>query len=301
VVSLPAPLWDEYAPLYRPQTKHGESWQLDIARGVVLDSHALGFQKAGAAAEVSFEEQPCRVRLEGIVYTSVFNPTDGRKNWLDLITGFCFAFRDNPDVTLVMKLTYHDSQRACGLLWHEMKKLAPFRCRVIVVQGYLAADAYRQLVANSTYVVNTAYGEGQCLPLMEFMSAGKPAIAPNHSAMADYINGSNAFVVRSSEEWTYWPHDPRMMLSTFRYRINWESLRDAYLESWRVATSQPGEYLRMSRQAHQMLHQHCSRKAIAQRLKEFLEGLGYAPKYRSALILGFEKLIASLGNKSSAR
>jgi len=299
VVSLPAPLWDEYAALYHPRAAavHGADWQLDIAKGVVLDSHALGLQQAETARTAAtpvFDEVPCSVRLGGVTYTSVFNPNDGRKNWLDLISGFCFAFRDNPNATLVMKLAYHDTQFACGILWHEMKKLAPYRCRVIAVQGYLDGAAYRQLVANSTYVVNTAHGEGQCLPLMEFMSAGKPAVAPDHSAMADYIDASNAFVVRSSEEWTHWPHDPRLVLRAFRYRINWESLRDAYLASWRVATGQPAEYLRMSRQAHQTLRQHCGRKAIAAQLKQFLEKLGYAPKYRSALRIALEKAVIVL-------
>lgn len=301
VVSLPAPLWDEYAPLYRPHTAaaQGASWQLDIAKGVVLDSHALGLQAKGVAGEMSFEEKPCSVQLSGIVYASVFNPNDGRKNWYDLISGFCYAFRDNPDATLVMKLAYHDTQFACSLVWHEMKKLAPYRCRVVAVQGYLEGPAYRQLVANSTYVVNTAHGEGQCLPLMEFMSAGKPAIAPDHSAMADYIDAGNAFVVRSSEEWTHWPHDPRLVLRTFRYRINWESLRDAYLASWLVASGQPAEYLRLSKQAHQTLRRHCSKVVIGDRLKKFLEGLGYSPRYRSNLEIELVKLIVRLRRKFS--
>ncbi len=301
LASLPAPLWDEYASLYRTQAVPRGPWQLDIARGVVLDSHAMGLHAQGHATEASFEEKPCSVRFDGIVYTTVFNPNDGRKNWLDLISAFCFAFRDNPEATLLMKLAYHDTRLACGMVWHEMKKLAPYRCRVVAVQGYLDGDAYRGMVASSTYVVNTAHGEGQCLPLMEFMSAGKPAIAPNHSAMADYIDAGNAFVVGSSEEWTHWPHDPRLVLRAFRYRIDWESLRDAYLESFRIASSQPEIYRRMARQAHLTQRQQCGREVIAARLKEFLEGLGYAPRYRSALEIAAMNRLSGLRLKIAAR
>lgn len=301
VVSLPAPLWDDYAPLYRAQTGYGKPWQLDIVKGVILDSHALDLHAESTDGEISFMEKPCSVELNGIIYTSVFNPNDGRKNWLDLLFGFCYAFRDNPDVTLVMKMTYHDARIACGIMLHEMRRPAPYRCRVIAIQGYLESSAYRQLVANSTYVVNTAYGEGQCLPLMEFMSAGKPAVAPDHSAMADYIDGKNAFIVRSSEEWTHWPHDPRLVLRAFRYRINWESLRDAYLESWRVANSAPEEYRRMSRHAHQTLRRQCSRKTIARELTRFLQRLGYTPRNNSILAGILKKLVAGLRQTLAAR
>ena len=34
--------------------------------------------------------------LDGVIYTSVFNPYDGRKNWRDMIGAFCATFRDSP-------------------------------------------------------------------------------------------------------------------------------------------------------------------------------------------------------------
>lgn len=292
MVSLPAPLWDEYASLYNPDKIHGKGqpWQLDIAHGVVLDSYALGLHQSEKTAPVSLDAGTCHVKLDGIVYTSIFNPNDNRKNCLDLLTGFCYAFRDQADVTLLMKLAHHDAGHVCGMVLHEMKKVAPYRCRVLAVQGYLDDAAYRQLVANSTYVVNTARGEGQCLPLMELMSAGKPAIAPDHSAMADYINDRNAFVVRSSPEWTHWPHDPRLVLRAFRYRIDWESLRDAYLASYHVARHEPERYMNMARQAHQDLRQHCSKKITVDRLSNFLEGLGYAMSAHSRLLLTLKRV-----------
>ena len=276
VVSLPSPLWNDFSPLYLPAaTASRPLWRLELARGVVLDSHALGMAADQTPAEPAFEEGPCGVTLGGIVYTAVFNPNDGRKNWHDLLSGFCFTFRENPDATLLLKLAYHDAKHACGMVWKEMKKLAPYRCRVVLVQGFLDARAYRHMVGNSTYVVNAAHGEGQCLPLMEFMSAGKPAIAPGHTAMADYITTENAFVVRSSEEWTHWPHDPRLVLRTFRYRIDWQSLCQAYRESFDLARNEPEKYRMLSGNAHDTLREHCSREKIAVRLAGFMRDNGY--------------------------
>ena len=42
-----------------------------------------------------------RVSLGGVVYTSMLNPTDGRKNWHDILTAFCWALRDAPWALLI--------------------------------------------------------------------------------------------------------------------------------------------------------------------------------------------------------
>jgi len=39
------------------------------------------------------------LHLSGIVYSSIFNPSDHRKNWEDLLTGFLFALKDCEDAT----------------------------------------------------------------------------------------------------------------------------------------------------------------------------------------------------------
>ena len=65
-----------------------------------------------------------------------------------------------------------------------------------LLHGYLTADTYQRLMATTAFIVNASHGEGQCLPLMEYLSIGKPAIAPCHSAMADYIDDAVGFVVQ---------------------------------------------------------------------------------------------------------
>lgn len=273
VCSLPAPVWEVHA---RPaQLPRQQDWILHFS-GMVLDSHELGLRSTHAIVDPPLEKNAQRVVLRGVVYAAVFNPNDGRKNWHDTLWAFCWAFRDNWSATLLIKLVHHDAHFACQILLHEMKKLAPYKCRVVVIHGFLDDDAYQTMIDGVTYVVNSSYGEGQCLPLMEFMSAGKPALAPDHTAMADYINADNAFVLRSGPEWTHWPHDPRLVLRAFRYRLDWQSLFDAYVESYLVATSQPDRYLAMSQAATSALRLHCSQQAVADRLRIFLIQLGYA-------------------------
>jgi len=272
--SLPAPVWDAYATRRQPLL-HNDDWVLQFA-GIVLDSHELGLRDTYDIAHPPLEKNVQRVVLRGVVYAAVFNPNDGRKNWHDTLWAFCWAFRDNWSATLLIKLVHHDAQFACEILLHEMKKLAPYKCRVVVIHGFLDDDTYQAMVNGVTYIVNSSYGEGQCLPLMEFMSAGKPALAPNHSAMADYLTSGNAFIVRSAPEWTHWPHDPRLVLRAFRYRLDWQSLFDAYLESYAVATTQQQRYLAMSQAATDALRTHCSQQVITDGMKKFLSQLGFA-------------------------
>ncbi len=273
VWSIPAPLWDDYAKLYEKRKKFACSDGFDLSfKGVLIDFQGCGASgivnndKKSFIEKQSSSDDDLSVHLQGVIYTSVFNPNDGRKNWLDMLWGFVWAFRDVEDATLVMKLVYHDYSVIREMVIREIEKLAPFKCRVVAVHGFLNDHEYEKLIRETTYIVNTAHGEGQCLPLMEYMSAGIPAVAPAHTAMEDYVNKDNAFVVKASVEWIHWPHDPRAALRTLRYRINWESLYHAYLESYRVVKSDPARYSRMSRLAVQSLKKYCSEAVVKKKL-----------------------------------
>jgi glycosyltransferase involved in cell wall biosynthesis len=213
------------------------------------------------------------IKLSGVVYTSIFNPRDGRKNWEDILTAFCLAFRDHTDVTLIFKMTYKDMSGYLEDVFALLCQLHPFQCRVVVIHGYLQSGEYTSLIGATSYIVNASRSEGQCLPLMEYMSSGIPAIAPDNTAMADYVNESNSFIVASSPEPHYWPHDPQQIFTTLWYRPSWESLHAAYLESYKIATQNPDIYSSMSRHAYESQYHYCSREKLKIRLESFLKGI----------------------------
>lgn len=214
-------------------------------------------------AEHSFE-------LDGVVFTAVFNPYDGRKNWVDMLTAFCSAFRDTPDATLVFKLGHHEYREAIEGMLMGLARLPAFRCRVLILHGFLETPAYESLIHATSYVVNASHGEGQCLPLMEYLSCGKPAVAPCHSAMADYIDRDLAFVVDSWLDATAWPHDPRLAYRTCRHQTDWTSLVEAYRAAYRCFKETPELYRAMSGNAVERMRQHCSQQTAAERLRQFL-------------------------------
>src|SRR5690606_14508541 len=87
----------------------------------------------------------CRLELSGVVFCSMFSPSDGRKNWLDLVSAFCWAFRDTPDATLILKMTHHNLESYRIYLLTLLSRLAPFQCRVLTLHGYLDDQQYREL------------------------------------------------------------------------------------------------------------------------------------------------------------
>jgi glycosyltransferase involved in cell wall biosynthesis len=215
--------------------------------------------------------QRVRTRLRGVVYTSVLTPEVGRKNWEDLITAFCWTFRDTDDATLLLKLTGQDLTKPHHQLLMLLTKLSPFRCRVIAIYGYLPDESYAALTAATTYYVNTSLCEGLCLPLVEFLNAGVPAIAPDHTAMADYVRDDLAFVVASYPGVpTVWPHGDYDVDRTSRHHLDWQSLAEAFRLSHEVARHEPARYRRMSSRAREAMQAYCGPEAVKARLRACL-------------------------------
>ncbi len=281
ISAIPAPVWDRFAALGEQLEKRPVAQDIRLnLRGLLIDSRTAdvrpyGPERLREGTPIVFDGPPLdhELLLEGVIYTSVFNPYDGRKNWKDMISAFCTTFRDVPDATLVLKLTHHDIADALNDMLHHVYKNQSYQCRIVLIHGYLADVDYERLVEATSYVVNCSYGEGQCLPLMEFMSCGKPAIAPLNTAMADYVDSENAFIVDSTDELTAWPHDPRVAYRTLRYVTDWDSLCSAYRASYDVAKHDVERYERMSAHAVHRLKGFCSQASAELRLKAFLEQL----------------------------
>jgi glycosyltransferase involved in cell wall biosynthesis len=221
--------------------------------------------------------------VAGTVYAAVLSPQDGRKNWTDLLSGFVWALRDHAEATLIVKMPAKDAHG-----FHEhfdawLTQLAPFHCRVIGLYGFLDDGEYEGLVAAADYYVNTSSAEGLCLPVMEFLSAGRPALAPAHSAMADYVSPENSYVLASSLEHNVWPHDPRELYTTMRHRLNWRSLVEAYGASFARATSAPEDYAAMAQRAKATMAAFCAADVVREKLAAALAGIGAAAAPMAAL------------------
>jgi glycosyltransferase involved in cell wall biosynthesis len=221
-----------------------------------------------------------RLELSGLVYTSIFNLGDHRKNPRDMLSAYLLAFRDRADVTLVLKLASNPRTE-----WAEIQGVQgmldelglPFQCRVVAITDYLSEPQMRALYAASTYYVNTSRAEGACLPLQRALAAGRPAIAPRHTAMADYMDGEVGFVVESHPEPTHWPHDPQRRFETTWHRLVWSNLKEQYLRSAQVAEHGRPTYLRMAAAGRTRMERTASREVAEHSLRKALSHLNQRP------------------------
>jgi glycosyltransferase involved in cell wall biosynthesis len=288
---IPAPLFEQYAAAGSEARGWREPFDLVLEGGLAISAGDIDLAPfrpdhprpeairalrvlERAVADPRLTAQT--LRLDGVIYTSVLNPYDGRKNWRDLIAGFVWAFRSEPAATLILKLTRYDLEDGVLPVLQHLSTLGPFACRIVLLQGLLADPAYRALIEATSYAVNTAFGEGQCLPLMEYMAAGRPAVAPAHTAMLDYVSPENAFVVRSDACLASWPHDQRRAQRCLHFRVKFTDLVRQFRESHRVASREPARYAAMSVAATGALRGFCSEAVAAERLVEMLQGLDLA-------------------------
>ncbi|MGO8705279.1 MAG: glycosyltransferase [Candidatus Brocadiia bacterium] len=213
------------------------------------------------------------IDLSEVVYVSILNPGDGRKNWSDLLTGFVHAMKDYSDATLVIKLIADNKEvvrrvmsfyRACGIA---------HRCKVVFIPGYLREDQLLQLAQASTYYVQATRAEGNCLPLMNYMAAGRPAVTPCHSAIGDYWEDAMGFRVESHPELARWPQTPALGARTSWARIVWPSLVEQIARSYHVAKRQDDLYRQAASRSREKILSWAGMAQVESRLVEAIESV----------------------------
>jgi glycosyltransferase involved in cell wall biosynthesis len=247
-----------------------------------LDRHIWHVARAAGLvrARRPEDEIACKVspsvHLSGVVYTTVFNPFDPRKNWQDLLTAFLTAFADTLDVTLVVKLVLRPEMLRSGLLEifeFYRKSGLQHRCKVVLIWSYLSDPQMRTLTRASTFYLNTSRAEGSCLPLQSFLAAGRPGIAPVHSGLADYFDEHLGFVVDSHPEPAAFPQDPDAHLATSWHRLVWSSLFEQLQASYRFVRDGHEQYPLMGLRARQAMEDYASAEAVQPELSRAIDSV----------------------------
>jgi glycosyltransferase involved in cell wall biosynthesis len=211
--------------------------------------------------------------LGGLVFSSIFNLGDRRKNHVDLLSAYLLAFRDRGDATLVIKLATNPvrEHHEIGVFRDMYESLGiEHACRLVVITDFLTDEQMAELTRVTTFYVNTSRAEGACLPLQQSLAAGRPSIAPDHTAMADFMDDRVGFVIGSHPEPTYWPHDPEKRTETTWNRLVWSDLRDHLLAAAALIEDRPEEYRAMAELARMRMAEYAGREVVAEALREAL-------------------------------
>ena len=226
------------------------------------------------------------LELSGVVYSAILNPFDTRKNWQDLLSGFLLALKDREDATLVVKLVVSPAWVAEALA--EMLSFyrgtgLSHRCRLAFVTAYLSEEQLVQLTQASTYYLNTSRAEGSCLPLQNFMAAGRPGIAPPHTGMADSIDAQCGLTLESHPEPAGWPQEIGGGYRTTWHRLVWQSLHDRLRDSYAMAKHDLSHYETMANRARTRMRQLVSPERVWPLLSSALHEGVAAHRRRTAI------------------
>jgi glycosyltransferase involved in cell wall biosynthesis len=214
------------------------------------------------------------LELSGVVYTSIFSPRDARKNHEDLLSGFLAALRDCADATLVVKLVAADSLWIDGALNYYRTAGLSHRCKVVFIVDYLSGEQMLALARASAYYLTTTRAEGNCLPLMNYLAAGRPGVTPCHTAIGDYFSPDMGFVIASATERALWPQDKRIRFKTTWNRIEWPSVIEQLRNSYHLALRDRPAYDALAATGRQRMAQWVESEAVWPRLRDALDSLG---------------------------
>jgi hypothetical protein len=220
------------------------------------------------------------LELSGVVYTSIFNPADGRKNWEDLLGGFLTALGDCCDATLVLKLIARDptwSERIADY-YHRLDRR--HRCRVAFITDYLSDQQMLELCRATTYYLSTTRAEGNCLPVMNYLAAGRPTVSTCHTALSDYFTDEVGFVIDSHPEPAIWPHDSRLRFKTSWARVVFPSLLDQLRRSYEVARNGRQTYEALAARGRDRIREWAHPEVVWTRLQAALDALQTLPPAR---------------------
>jgi hypothetical protein len=262
--------------------------------GKAMNRSARAVRAALWSARQVFKEHDVRemypprpnLELSGVVYTAILNPFDARKNWQDLLSGYLVALKDREDATLVVKLVVSADWEAAALAemfaFYRSTGLS-HRCKLLFVTAYLSDEQLVELTKASTYYVNTSRAEGSCLPLQNFMAAGRPALAPPHTGMADSIDGDCGFTLESHPEPAPWPQDASGGYRTTWHRLVWQSLHDQLRASYDTAQMGRTHYQALAQRARQRMSGLAGAEAVWPLLAAALNSVGHGSELRRAV------------------
>lgn len=139
----------------------------------------------------------------GKIFGCILNPHDWRKNLLNMIRGFSLSLCNSPNSVLILKFSCQESTPG---IYHNMFNWllghthAAFYKNVYFVTDFIAVEHLGCFLTSFDFYLCTSNCEGQNLPLLEAMYCGVVPVSTYNTAMGDYINSSNSFLIESQPE-----------------------------------------------------------------------------------------------------
>lgn len=129
---------------------------------------------------------------KGFLFVNVSNPSF-RKGIDIIIRSFEDAFSENPDVSLILCVSY-SSLIHCDPFMLIKSGREGCRSKVYVLEGMMNEEEMAQVYRSCDAYVTASRGEGWNLPLQEGAACGLPVIAPLAFSHHEFLNRDNSFL-----------------------------------------------------------------------------------------------------------
>lgn len=139
------------------------------------------------------------------VYISILNPGDERKNISVLLKAFAGFHKKNPDAILIVKCSIDNIATTLEVVQrdtirHKLQDTVSVSSPgIILISASLNQDELNEFFDIADFYVCTSRCEGQNLPLLEAMASGVVPISVSNTAMSDYIEEENSFLINSEK------------------------------------------------------------------------------------------------------
>ncbi|WP_341907110.1 glycosyltransferase [Sandarakinorhabdus limnophila] len=207
------------------------------------------------------------------VYLSILAPFDRRKNIVNLIKGFCESQLSENSILLI-KLVIDNVGTTVGnindiLSIHFDLKI---KCQNIVFVGaYLSERQMSCLYNRASFYVSAASAEGLNLPLIEAMTLARPVIAPNNTAMRDYVSSKHAVVMEFESKTAEGPiHALHRFIETTHFPPSTIQVTDAFNRAGLMSRPDAAS---LGKRGARFVNSLFGMKAFGSRLRNFEKGL----------------------------
>ncbi len=139
--------------------------------------------------------RPKGAKTFNFVYAAEMN---WRKGWDLTVKAFCEAFKETDDVSLTLKVHFHQGdlqEKKIRAMIKEVKDQSTFNPTVLCITDKLSPSNFAALLSGADAFVMPSRGEAWGLTLSEAMSYGIPCIGTCWGGNREYMTAENSYLV----------------------------------------------------------------------------------------------------------
>ncbi|MEO1261269.1 MAG: hypothetical protein AAFZ15_20870 [Bacteroidota bacterium] len=266
---IPPPVWDHFHCLTSSTSKENTQNVSIITQGNIIDTNLPGFLPKYEVRLMPLERSlkaswyaikqwkmrlglyyllrkksshfyPSELIMDGVVYTLHLRSADRPGKWKLIINDFCDTFKNTTGATLVIKAVGSLKESVKRAIFHQIKRKS-ISGRIILINEHLSQQQYEKLIDVTAFIINFSTDRKVGKSILEFISAGKPAISLVDNN--NLLNTENSFIP-----------------SVQNKKI--QSIKNQLLQSFKLFKENPKVYQKMSIAASLSTKKYCSLEVV---------------------------------------